>query len=83
MQSKLYEPTTPRALLAATAIATATVALSALVLLPAMLDNAHPDAGATAAQLASAHVGDATAGLCAAQHSPVAGRAPCTATFQE
>jgi hypothetical protein len=83
MQSKLYEPSTPRTLLAATAIATATVALSALVLLPAMLDNAHPDAGAVAAQLASARVGDASAGLCAAHHSPVAGRAPCTATFEE
>jgi hypothetical protein len=82
MQSKLYEPSRPRTLLAATAIATATVALSALVLFPATLD-AQPDAGATAAHLASVHVGDATAGLCAAQHLPVAGRAPCTATFQE
>jgi len=82
MQSKLYEPARPRTLLAAAAIATATVALSALVLLPA-LDNSHPDAGAVAAQLASAHAGDATAGLCAAHHSPVAGRAPCTATFEE
>jgi len=83
MQSKLYEPARPRTLLAAAAIATATVALSALVLLPAMLDDSHPDAGAVAAQLASAHAGDATAGLCAAHHSPVAGRAPCTATFEE
>lgn len=83
MQNNSYEPSTPRTLLAATAIATATVALSALVLLPATLDNVHPDAGAVAAQLASARVGDATAGLCAANHSPVAGRAPCTATFEE
>ena len=83
MQSKRFEPSTPRTLLAAMAIATATVALSALVLMPAMLDNAPADAAALAAQLASVRVGNTTADLCAARSSPVAGQAPCAATFEE
>jgi hypothetical protein len=83
MPPKRYEPSAPRTLQAATGDRDRDARAERAGTMPAMLDDAHPDAGALAAQLASVRVGDVTDAACAAHHSPVAGRAPCTGTFEE